>query len=60
MWDVACGAQHYYTEKEARDVLKVLLGAIAFSHDKKIVHRDLKVSGAVELWSEIPSDLMMS
>lgn len=31
-----------YTEKEARDVIKVLVGAIKHCHDHNIVHRDLK------------------
>ncbi|DAZ96535.1 TPA: hypothetical protein N0F65_011212 [Lagenidium giganteum] len=31
-----------YTEKEARDLVKILLGAIKYCHDKGVVHRDLK------------------
>lgn len=31
-----------YTEKEARDVVKVILETIAFLHLSDIVHRDLK------------------
>lgn len=31
-----------YTEKEARDLVKILLDAIKYCHDKGIVHRDLK------------------
>ena len=29
----------FYNEKEARDVVKIILQAIAFCHDKRIVHR---------------------
>ncbi|ETW00903.1 CAMK/CAMK1 protein kinase [Aphanomyces invadans] len=32
----------YYTEKEARDLVKVLLTAIDYCHDHGVVHRDLK------------------
>ncbi|KAG5186245.1 a2+/calmodulin-dependent protein kinase, partial [Tribonema minus] len=34
--------KQFYTEKEARDVLKVLLEAIRYFHEHNIVHRDLK------------------
>jgi calcium/calmodulin-dependent protein kinase I len=32
----------YYNEKEARDIIKTLLEAIQYMHEKKIAHRDLK------------------
>ncbi|ETW06233.1 CAMK/CAMK1 protein kinase, variant 1 [Aphanomyces invadans] len=32
----------FYTEKEARDLVQVLLGAIKYCHDQNVVHRDLK------------------
>lgn len=32
----------FYSEKEARDLVKILLGAIKYCHDKDVVHRDLK------------------
>lgn len=32
----------YYNEKEARDVCKILLDALAYCHSKKVAHRDLK------------------
>lgn len=32
----------YYNEKEARDLVKILLDAICYMHDRNIVHRDLK------------------
>lgn len=37
-------AKTTYNEKEARDVIRMLLSALAFCHDEaKVVHRDLKV-----------------
>ncbi|TDH68820.1 hypothetical protein CCR75_006668 [Bremia lactucae] len=32
----------FYTEKEARDLIKILIGAIQYCHDQNVVHRDLK------------------
>ncbi|CAN0434722.1 unnamed protein product, partial [Discosporangium mesarthrocarpum] len=34
--------QAYYNEKEARDLCRIMLGAIKYCHDRGIVHRDLK------------------
>ena len=31
-----------YTEKEARDLIKVLLQTVAYMAEKGVVHRDLK------------------
>jgi serine/threonine protein kinase len=35
-------SKQFYTEKEARDLCKILLDAVKYCHDKDIVHRDLK------------------
>lgn len=35
-----------YTEKEARDLVTVLLEAVKYCHERGIVHRDLKVCHA--------------
>ncbi|KAF0688082.1 Aste57867_20243 [Aphanomyces stellatus] len=32
----------FYSEKEARDLVRLLLGAIKYCHDHNVVHRDLK------------------
>uniref|UniRef100_M4C058 Protein kinase domain-containing protein n=1 Tax=Hyaloperonospora arabidopsidis (strain Emoy2) TaxID=559515 RepID=M4C058_HYAAE len=32
----------FYTEKAARDLVKILIGAIKYCHDQNVVHRDLK------------------
>jgi calcium/calmodulin-dependent protein kinase I len=32
----------FYSEKEARDLVRILLDAIKYCHDKDVVHRDLK------------------
>ena len=33
-----------YNEKEARDLVSILLQAVMYCHERGIVHRDLKVS----------------
>ena len=32
----------FYNEKEARDLIRILLDALAYLHHRNIVHRDLK------------------
>lgn len=44
--------QKRYTEKEARDLVRILLDAIAYCHDAQVVHRDLKVSDKPWQWKE--------
>ena len=34
--------KEFYSEREARDLVQTLLGAIAYCHDHDVVHRDLK------------------
>ena len=36
-------AKHVYNEREARDLINILLSTIAYCHNKDIVHRDLKL-----------------
>merc|ERR1711957_297111 len=35
-------AKTFYNEKEARDLCKIVFGALAFCHSHNIAHRDLK------------------
>ena len=37
-----------YTEKDASNLIRQVLEAVDFMHDKGVVHRDLKVSGAIK------------
>ena len=34
--------KEYYTEQEARDVCRILFGALKYCHDRRVAHRDLK------------------
>ncbi|RHY22193.1 hypothetical protein DYB32_009577 [Aphanomyces invadans] len=44
--EVAVLKQSYYSEREARDLIKLLLEAIKYCHECNVVHRDLKVRHA--------------
>ena len=35
-------ASHHFSEKNAKETMRALLGAINYCHQNKIVHRDLK------------------
>lgn len=41
--------QTAYNEKEARDVIHTLLAALAYCHDNRIVHRDIKARASLVL-----------
>jgi len=41
VFDRVVGMDHY-TEKDARDLVKILLKAVKFMHEKGVAHRDLK------------------
>lgn len=52
----------FYTEKEARDLVRTLVGTVKHLHDQNIIHRDLKVkpylffdcSCSINTWYEVP------
>jgi len=48
-----------YTEKEARDVILLLLSAIKYCHDHGIVHRDLKPENLLLKSSENDTDIKL-
>jgi len=50
----------HYTEKEARDACKILLGAVAFCHSKDIAHRDLKPENLLLLNKESDSAMKIA
>ena len=35
-------SKSHYTEKEARDLIKIMLETLAYMHENDVVHRDLK------------------
>lgn len=41
----------FYTEKEARDLVRTLLGTVKHLHDQNIIHRDLKVTSTQRFFS---------
>lgn len=47
--------QTAYNEKEARDVIHTLLSALAYCHENRIVHRDLKARAISSFSSATPT-----
>jgi serine/threonine protein kinase len=52
--------KHVYSEAECRDIVKVILGALAFMHGKGIVHRDLKLQNILLKTPESKSDIVIA
>lgn len=50
----------YYTEKEARDVVLILLSAIHYCHKKKVAHRDLKPENLLLTSEKDDSDIKIA
>ncbi|KAF0703965.1 hypothetical protein AaE_015175 [Aphanomyces astaci] len=48
----------FYSENEARELVRILLGAIKYCHDHNVVHRDLKVYPFRSHSAPIPLHLM--
>ena len=44
-------AREFYSEKDASHCIQQILTAVAYSHEKLIIHRDIKVWGVVRVWS---------
>lgn len=53
-------AKSYYNEKEARDVCKILLGALEYCHDQKVAHRDLKPENLLLVSKDDDADLKLA
>jgi len=49
-----------YTEMEARNVCKILFGAMEYLHDKRIVHRDLKPENLLLQYPDSDSELKIA
>ncbi|KAI9914337.1 hypothetical protein PsorP6_006888 [Peronosclerospora sorghi] len=49
-----------YSEREARDLVKVLLETIAFCHDADVVHRDLKPENLLLSSAEDDADIKLA
>ncbi|CAH0513625.1 unnamed protein product [Peronospora belbahrii] len=52
--------KNFYTEREARDLVKVLLETIAFCHDANVVHRDLKPENLLLSSAEDDADIKLA
>lgn len=50
----------YYNEREARDLIKILLSAIRYCHDRNVVHRDLKPENLLMMSKEDDADLKIA
>ncbi|KAE8882913.1 hypothetical protein PF005_g4296 [Phytophthora fragariae] len=52
--------KNFYSEREARDLVKVLLETIAFCHDADVVHRDLKPENLLLSSQEDDADIKLA
>ncbi|KAL3659444.1 hypothetical protein V7S43_015436 [Phytophthora oleae] len=52
--------KNFYSEREARDLVKVLLETIAFCHDADVVHRDLKPENLLLSSKEDDADIKLA
>ncbi|KAI9988271.1 hypothetical protein PInf_021669 [Phytophthora infestans] len=52
--------KNFYSEREARDLVKVLLQTIAFCHDADVVHRDLKPENLLLSSAEDDADIKLA
>ena len=50
----------FYSEKEARDLVKILLDAICYMHERNIVHRDLKPENLLLQNKDNDSDIRLA
>ena len=53
-------AKGNYFEKDARNIIKTVLGAVKFIHSRNIVHRDLKPENLIFRNKDADSDLMLA
>mmetsp|Transcript_29921 Transcript_29921/g.88966 ORF Transcript_29921/g.88966 Transcript_29921/m.88966 type:complete len:519 (-) Transcript_29921:688-2244(-) len=53
-------SKSYYNEKEARDVCKILLGALAYCHENSVAHRDLKPENLLLLSDRNDTDIKLA
>ena len=51
--------KEFYSEREARDVTKTLLGALGYLHDKGVVHRDIKLENLLLASSADDSEIVL-